>query len=205
MERGGFWLKEGEVKVLGLSGKARSGKDFLAKNVVVPMGFLPFALADHFKVTVGAKSVLSDGTRFDVDVKQLWETDKDELHRTALQEEGTERGRNVFGENIWVRHLELWFYKLHRVYGFDRFVVTDVRFPNEVEWIQSLGGKVYRIVGRGGLNDSREAHASEQALDEYSGFDRIIDNSPSQERYVQDLLRAYVAYDFGMEGLKKAG
>lgn len=178
-----------------MSGKARSGKDFLTKHVVVPLGFVPLALADHFKVSTGAKGVLSDGTRFDVDIRQLWETDKDPVHRQALQEEGTERGRNVFGENIWCRHLELWFYKM-RLYGLRRFVVPDVRFPNEVYWIQALGGKVYRITGRGGLADGREEHPSETALDGFQEFDRYVDNSPENEHRVKDQLREALYADF---------
>lgn len=194
---GGYFLKPGEVEVLGISGKARSGKDFLTKAVVVPAGFLPISLADHFKISAAAKGVLSTGEPFDVDVEQLWEKDKDDAHREVLQLEGTERGRDVFGEDIWVKHLELWFYKF-KLYGFRRFVVPDIRFVNEVQAIQRLGGKVYRIIKRGGITNGLVGHRSELELDSYEGFDRFIDNSP-ENLAVFDQLASYLEQDFGLD------
>ena len=51
---------------------------------------------------------------------------------------GTEAGRNVFHEDIWVISL------LNRAKGKD-VVVTDVRFKNEVKYIQDNGGIVVRV------------------------------------------------------------
>jgi hypothetical protein len=172
-----------DIKILGMSGAARSGKDYLTEQYILEYGFLQMALADHFKINVAAKGVLSTGEAFDVDVLQLWETDKDDTHRQVLQEEGTERGRIPYGENIWVRHLELWIYK-HALRGLRRFVVTDVRFVNEVEAIQNWGGKVIRVVGRGGLQGATNQHPSETALDAFTGFDKVIDNAQGREAKV---------------------
>jgi hypothetical protein len=190
----GFFLPPGTVQVVGMSGQARSGKDYLAGQVLQPLGFLPTALANHFKITAISKGL--EGLPADaVDIRQLWETDKDELHRQALQLEGTERGRDVHGPDIWCRHLEAWMYYYH-LKGYRRFVVTDVRFINEVEWIKRLGGKVYRVIGRGGLDGSLLAHRSERDLDQYPGFDRIIDNSRENEHMVIHQLRTAVVEDF---------
>lgn len=52
-------------------------------------------------------------------------------------------------------------------------IVTDVRFPNEVEGIQKAGGKVIRLT----LNPHNSQHESETALDNYDGFDAVIDNA----------------------------
>lgn len=191
---GGFYLERGAVEVLGLSGKARSGKDFLAQKVAVPLGFMPLALANHFKVSAIAKG-LEDLPVEAMDIRQMWEIDKDDLHRKALQLEGTERGRKVYGDDIWCRHLEAWMYYF-ALKGYRRFVVTDVRFPNEVEWVKSLGGKVYRIVGRGGITNGVANHDSESSLDDYKGFDRVLDNSPENEDRVLDVMRAALFVDF---------
>ena len=51
---------------------------------------------------------------------------------------GTEAGRNVFHKDIWVISL------LNRSKGKD-VVVTDVRFQNEIKFIQDNGGVVIRV------------------------------------------------------------
>lgn len=55
----------------------------------------------------------------------------------------------------------------------DFAMITDCRFPDEVEVVQEAGGKVIRFL-RNELNDP---HHSETALDDYTGFDAVIDNS----------------------------
>lgn len=58
--------------------------------------------------------------------------------RLALQLMGTEAGRNVFHQNLWVASL------LNRSKD-KKVVVTDVRFKNEVEAIRKSGGIVVRV------------------------------------------------------------
>ncbi len=53
-------------------------------------------------------------------------------------------------------------------------VVVDCRFPNEVKGIQDAGGKVIRLT-RNIFGDS-DQHPSETALDDYGGFDFVLDN-----------------------------
>lgn len=55
----------------------------------------------------------------------------------------------------------------------DILIVTDVRFPNEVAKIQSLGGHVFKIK-RPGVPVSDDA--SDSALDDFTGWNGIIDN-----------------------------
>jgi hypothetical protein len=58
--------------------------------------------------------------------------------RLALQLMGTEAGRNVFHTDIWVISL------LNRSRG-KNVVVTDVRFQNEIKYIQDNGGVIIRV------------------------------------------------------------
>ena len=193
-----FFLTPHRVQVIGMSGKMRSGKDWLTDHGILQHGFLPLPLANHFKVSVAAKDALRvDDQTVPVDIKQLWETGKDLAHRTGLQQEGTELGRNVYGEAIWVRAAEAWMYYF-ALKGITKFVITDVRFPNEVEWVRSLGGKVYRVTGRGGATDPTAEHISEKALDNFVGFDRIFDNSVANEGRVLSQLAAALFEDFGV-------
>ena len=65
---------------------------------------------------------------------------RDFTPREALQKLGTEVGRDVFHQDFWVFELE------NRLkYHDSPIVITDVRFPNEINWIRSVGGKVYEI------------------------------------------------------------
>lgn len=51
-------------------------------------------------------------------------------------------------------------------------IVTDCRFPNEVEAIQKVGGKVVHLT----RDISTDSHASETSLDEFTGYDHTINN-----------------------------
>ena len=70
--------------------------------------------------------------------------EKDEASRKELQIEGTEKGRKVFGEDVWIQYVHQTILN-HLDRGIRLFLVTDVRFPNEVEYIRAVGGSVYRI------------------------------------------------------------
>lgn len=54
------------------------------------------------------------------------------------------------------------------------WVITDVRYPNEAEAIKNLGGILIRIDRNTEFIDN---HISETALDDYNGWDYVIDNN----------------------------
>jgi hypothetical protein len=150
------------VILVGISGKAGTGKDYTQQTALHPIGFRPWSLAWHFKVWLVAQG---KWTHKDVFVTKPPECRKD------LQLEGTERGRNVFGEDIWCNVLGEWLHLIEQEWGTTRFVVPDVRFPNEVRAIQRLGGKVLRIhaptrADASPLTSEARQHPSEIALDE---------------------------------------
>jgi hypothetical protein len=84
-----------------------------------------------------------------------------------LQLFGTDVGRNLFAEDIWVRALE----RLWRAAGGRPLLLTDVRLPNEVGFVESIGGSVYYVDaekrlarGSGESKDGRSTtHISETA------------------------------------------
>lgn len=162
------------MKLIGLSGKAGTGKNYLARQVLAPLGWLECALADEIKirgVAVGAGS-------YDDMFHQ-----KPPSVRTWLQEEGTERGRQVYGEDCWVDAMMARLTRVKETWGFERFVVTDVRFPNEVTAIQDRGGWVFRVeaperAAASPLSAASREHVSETALDGFADFDGWIYNDP---------------------------
>lgn len=83
--------------------------------------------------------------------------------RRFLQTLGTEGGRKVLGETIWVDT----FVKGIMPLLADQLpiVVTDVRFQNEADALSELGFTLIRIVQPG--RDESDVHPSETSLDDY--------------------------------------
>ena len=92
--------------------------------------------------------------------------------REVMQFVGTDFFRGLY-PNVWADAT------IRRVVaeGSAFAVITDCRFPNEVEAVQQAGGKVIRLTRNGNGSDS---HASETALDrenfDWCRFDAIIEN-----------------------------
>jgi hypothetical protein len=52
---------------------------------------------------------------------------------------GTEACRNNIADNIWIAALE------KRIQGYQDVVISDVRFPNEIDFVRSAGGIIVRV------------------------------------------------------------
>ena len=151
-----------ELMVVGISGKSGAGKDYVADHALVTMGFRKFSMAWHMKAFVVGKGLAT----FD----EVFHTKPPHV-RTLLQEEGTERGRLVYGEDVWCRTVAAWIRLFSEEWGEYRFVIPDIRFNNELEMVYHFGGKLIRVeapcrVAASALTPDQRAHASETSLDE---------------------------------------
>lgn len=162
--------------LIGLTGKARSGKDTFAERLVKKQGYVRLAFADTLREALLALNPLVDlhGWRVrDVVEADGWEEAKaDPEVRALLQRLGTEAGRDVLGESVWVNALE------SRIAAADTpIVITDVRFPNEADMIRRRGGTIVRIVrdNLAPIDVTNAQHASETAMDDYF-YDWLIAN-----------------------------
>ena len=136
--------------LIGLVGFIGSGKGTVADILVKKHNFTKLSLADTLKdataVIFGWPRHLLEG---DTDESRAWRETPDEwwssrfeyefTPRLALQMMGTEAGRDVFHQDIWLRSLE------RRMELYPNVVIADVRFPNEIEFIQSEGGFIVRV------------------------------------------------------------
>jgi hypothetical protein len=161
--------------IVGLSGKAGTGKDYLATTYMKPLGFHPISMAWHMKLAVVGKGLAS--------YDEVFKTKPPEVRR-LLQEEGTERGRKVWGEDVWCNTTMAWIRLINEQWGVDRFVIPDIRFPNELAMVKSAGGHVWRLIApvreaSNGLSAQARQHESEIALDGYDFFDAYISNNPA--------------------------
>jgi hypothetical protein len=166
--------------LIGLTGRARAGKDSAASVLVEEFGFKRYAFADKLKSMALALDPLIPDTvyegltgRLSTHVKvKGWDAAKlNPEVRRFLQVLGTEAVRDHLGENAWVQALEVQLEEENP----ERAVITDVRFPNEAEFIRTSPGfaelwKMERVNPDGTPYDNGvgDAHASEALIDTLS-------------------------------------
>lgn len=181
------------TKVLGIGGRLAAGKDTLAD------GLGP----DWAKVQMswplwGALQTLDpylrSGRRLSVFLSTLSGT-PDEVYtqakkipevRRLLQVLGTEVGRGLLGEDVWVNAMVR---EAEAALGQGRSVaITGVRFPNEVRAIRErLGGKMVWVTRDGALGPA-EGHVSEGSVAS-EDFDIEVVNDGAPQDLVQRVLR----------------
>ena len=167
--------------LIGICGKAGSGKDTIGDHLIKNYGFKKIALADPIKRLVKDVFALDEDTVYDRVLRERplknW---PDWTVRKLLQFIGTELFRENIDDSIWVK--SLWY----KIQGSDRnYVVTDLRFPNEIGFFEEnakddfMSIKVIRdgCEGKVGLT----GHASE-AYDLKAEVD-ILNNGSIKELY----------------------
>lgn len=185
--------------LIGVSGLAGAGKDETAKVLVEEHGFKRLALATKMKEAALALDPIIDVVAVHkVGGEEDWPEFKvirlseliervgpekakewPEVRRT-YQRMGTEVGRKVIDEQIWIK----------LVFGLVRdrrqdadIVISDVRFLTEAQYIGKRG-YVWRIIRPGaGLEGEAAEHISEQELsDDTDGiYDQFLDNDGTLE------------------------
>lgn len=102
---------------------------------------------------------------------------------------GTEAIRNNLDQNAWIKALFIDYKE-----G-DNWIITDCRFPNEIDAIKKHNGFVIRIEGdpmNERKNTTRDVnHKSEIALDNYKGFSYTIQNNGTLEELEKKILHLF--------------
>ncbi len=176
------------MRIIGIGGRAGSGKDTLAARLVKQHGFVRLAFADPLKEGAAVMFRLS-GDQIHGSLKEVTDERYGKSPRQIMQALGTEFGRNLIHPDLWVRAARA------RIDEFRDFVappagvvMPDVRFPNEAEAIREWGGELWRVE-RPGIA-AVAAHVSEHALDTCS-FDARFVNDRSIEELHADVDRAF--------------
>jgi hypothetical protein len=110
-------------------------------------------------------------------------------YRDFLQKLGTDAMRNGLHTNVWVNALMADYHppKMDQ-HNPSKWVITDMRFPNEFDVIKSKQGITIHVsrgyVLTGHVQDSNNIHPSETALDKHT-FDYYIVNDGT----IEDLIK----------------
>ena len=205
--------------IIGIAGFQGSGKDTIADYLQNIYGFKRDSFAATLKDAVSAvfgwdrellegRTTESRAWREQVDSWWANRLNMPNLTpRLVLQRWGTEVARRSWHDDTWIASLENKLNKAH-----NDIVITDVRFPNEIQAVRNAGGIVIRVVrgpepewydvavdtNQGTFNHMAQAypevHPSEWAWIG-TDFDAIIDNNADGldplfaqvKRLVQDL------------------
>ena len=140
--------------IVGLLGFIGSGKG-TAGEILAGQGFIPISFASSLKDIASQmfgweRELLEGNTEFSRQFREkpdaFWsqEFGREFTPRLALQLMGTEVGRNVFHPDFWVIKAKQQMHVLMSQ-GYQDFVITDVRFSNEMKMIQNEGGILVEI------------------------------------------------------------
>jgi hypothetical protein len=195
------------MKLIGVSGAAGAGKDEFAKIGVEEFGATRVAFADPLKEEVAEfldehevcwehRHLYGDVNDKEATLRMAYShkprassmtwflTDVCDYHdgylyftaRKLLQYWGTEYRRNQ-DPNYWVAKA----FKALPASGL--CIITDMRFPNEMEAIQAIGGKTVRIIRPTAQKITGSSHASESLMENRTDWDRVLINASTLEDY----------------------
>ena len=169
--------------LIGLLARRTYGKDTIADYLVENYGYKKVPLASPLKE---ACRVL-----FNFDDEQLYGSQKETIDpnwgiapRQMFQYLGTDILRNDISrimpdikDNFWVNNIKIQYEKALEKDPNTRFIISDVRFQNEVDVIHQLGGKVVKIERNLNINDTTDTHESEKSIDFINNYDILVENT----------------------------
>lgn len=156
--------------IIGLTGKAGHGKNTVADiicSLCPHYDFKQVGFADKVKEVYTV--VTGEQVENTLEWKNTFLPDWGFTRREMLQKIGTDAMRNGLDQDVWLKALGL------NLKPYQNYLITDVRFPNEVTYIREvLSGDVVRIL-RPGYDSGTPLHTSETSLD-HLNFPEIIND-----------------------------
>lgn len=169
--------------IIGLNGYAGVGKDTLANYITqVDPSFKVKKFSGKLKLIAEILTGIPAANFESQEFKQRSIEGWDMTVRDLLQRLGTDAIRDNLHEDAWVNAL---FNDYHQS---DKWIITDMRFPNEYEAVKKFGGITVRL-NRSGIKPIN-SHPSETGLDAYP-FDYIYNNQDSASawhRYAVEII-----------------
>lgn len=173
------------MPLIGIIGEKRHGKDTIGDYLNEKYGYEKLSFAGPLKKLTAE---LFDFSEEQINGNLKEEEDKrwGTSPRRLLQVIGTELFREGLGEHfphlkgqIWVLTTKNIILKEFQKNPEANLVITDCRFPNEVEMIRELGGKIIKVV-RPEYAET-DPHASELSIRKMEDYDCLITNDSTLE------------------------
>lgn len=186
------------INLIGVSGKAGSGKDEFAQILnlmAIDYNRTPYEVKKYAGKLKEIVKLMTGVTDWHMETQEGKKTHLEDWGmdiRKFQQLLGTEAIRNGLHSEAWVLALYSDFSAL------STWVITDVRFPNEVEAIEKRGGLVVRVESdRPGVGAGN--HPSEIALDDHH-FNFTIENNGTLHEY-QSKCKSFIQQEIFSYGV----
>ena len=157
--------------IIGICGKARSGKDTVSSKITMLLlgkPFYPFNFANNLKrcCAIITNTPISNWYKQNLKNEYLPSPFDEWTYRSFMQQFGTNACRNILDDDIWINSMFA---------GIDKenIIISDVRFINEAAAIKDRGGIIIKV-----QRDCVENmnHQSETEIDDICP-DYILDNN----------------------------
>ncbi|KVD68710.1 hypothetical protein BGV47_16210 [Burkholderia ubonensis] len=168
------------LPLIGVTGRARSGKDTIGGYLTEHYGYHQVSFAEPLRQFV-CNLIGIDRRALDF-VKEDPVPWLGKSPRQMLQTLGTEWGRVLVNENIWV------LVAMDEVARTRRFsakssVITDVRFDNEADAIRQRGGRIIHVARPDAVEVA--VHASEAGVHKEHGDFTVINDGSLHDLYAK--------------------
>lgn len=190
--------------IIGISGKARSGKDTFAEMLQIELNKLSYP--PYIMMAFAHELKTRCQSAFDLSYEQLWGDEKEvedkryiKEHKDArsmeqqINEPGIVSGSPIdvywtareimqnygafyrsIDEQFWIKNL----FKVAEEKEYKNIIITDVRYVNEAEYIlHKKGGYVIRVERDNKDDVHNMQHPSETQLDGFGAFDFVVQNN----------------------------
>ena len=167
------------MKIIMIGGKARSGKDT----------FTDFLL-EELKEKKACRIQISSYIKYYAMKYFGWDGEEETKPRDLLNKLATEIIREKIDPDFHINRLIQDIEVLSHFY--DIFIVSDVRLPSEIEKVKEKFSDVVTVKllrESDELNESQKTHITETALDNYEGFDYVIDNNGTLNQLQEKALK----------------
>ncbi len=164
-----------DYKLVGLVGKSGSGKDRFFSQVLAPLGYTRLSLADAVRVfSILLFTRVYEGIDKDTSslirvfpylYQEMFSMNKSPLARTIQQYVGTELVKRKFDRDYWIKVLDP--LVRERIERGIKVAITDIRFPEEAEYVRSNGGLLIKMTGSSRYSEGEPVadHDSEKLVD----------------------------------------
>ncbi|MBB3192079.1 deoxynucleotide monophosphate kinase [Halomonas cerina] len=160
--------------LIGLAGPARCGKSTAQRIIADRYGLARLNFADPLKDALGAMLDLDD-RHLNGELKEEPLAWLGKSPRELMQTLGTEWGRDQVAQDFWVRVAQQRLAQLEDIEGdaYQGAVISDVRFPQEAEWLRAHGGTLIHLYRPG--TEPVRSHRSEAGIP-LARQDRVVTN-----------------------------